>query len=379
MLKIGILVGTRPEAIKLAPVAISAAQNSTIDARIIATGQHADMCESIFSLFGVKPHYQLGIMKPGQSLTDISVGVLNKLQGLFADWQPDWLIVQGDTSSAFSAGLAAFYAGVQVAHVEAGLRSGSIHAPWPEEMNRMLLSRIASLHFAPTAQNAETLLREQVPAVDVLVTGNTGIDALHLLRHMLATDHNVSDLAEAALTAAGSATPVRPYVLITAHRRESFGTDLDNIMRSIARLAIRFPDHDFIYPVHPNPAVRASVDAHLKGAGKNVLLLPPLDYLPFVALMLKAELLLTDSGGIQEEGPSLGKRVIVMRSVTERQEGLGTPLVRLSGVDPVAIERHVTEALTGIWPSAVQPSDIYGDGHAAGRIVEALMERGGIA
>jgi UDP-N-acetylglucosamine 2-epimerase (non-hydrolysing) len=376
MLKIGILVGTRPEAIKLAPVAISAAQNSRIDARIIATGQHADMCESIFSLFGVKPHYQLGIMKPGQSLTDISVGVLDKLQGLFADWRPDWLIVQGDTSSAFSAGLAAFYAGVQVAHVEAGLRSGDIHAPWPEEMNRMLLSRIASLHFAPTSRNAEALLREQVPAADVLVTGNTGIDALHRLRRMLETDHAVRAKAAAALTAAGIAVPVRPFVLITAHRRESFGLGLDNIMRSIARLAIRFPDHDFIYPVHPNPAVRVSVDANLKGAGKNVLLVPPLDYLPFVALMLKAELLLTDSGGIQEEGPSLGKRVIVMRSVTERQEGLNTPLVRLSGVDPAVIESHVTDALTRVWSPAFPPSDIYGDGHAADRITAAIASRG---
>jgi UDP-N-acetylglucosamine 2-epimerase (non-hydrolysing) len=376
MLKIGILIGTRPEAIKLAPVAIAAGQHGGIDARVIATGQHADMCASIFSLFGIAPSYQLGIMKPGQTLTDISVGVLEKLQALFADWRPDWLIVQGDTSSAFTGGLAAFYAGVKVAHVEAGLRSGNVLAPWPEEMNRLLLSRIATLHFAPTPSNADTLRREQVKDSDILVTGNTGIDALHRLRQMLASDPGVRKQAEDALKAAGIAVPTRPYVLVTAHRRESFGADLDNIMRSVARLAKRFPDHDFIYPVHPNPAVRASVDAQLRSSGGNVVLSPPLDYLPFVALMLGAELLLTDSGGIQEEGPSLGKRVIVMRSVTERQEGLATPLVRLSGVDPALIERHVSEALTGQWPKDMSPSDIYGDGNAAERIVTAIASHG---
>ncbi len=376
MLKIGILIGTRPEAIKLAPVALAAMEHAGIDARIIATGQHADMCASIFSLFGLVPRYELGIMKPGQTLTDISVGVLAKLQSLFAEWKPDWLIVQGDTSSAFSGGLAAFYAGVKVAHVEAGLRSGDVLAPWPEEMNRLLLSRIASLHFAPTPSNAETLRREQVRPGDILVTGNTGIDALHRLRHMLQSDDAVRTRAEHAMKAVGLSPPKRPYVLVTAHRRESFGAGLDAIMGSIARLARQFPGHDFIYPVHPNPAVKASVDAHLRLATGNVLLVPPLDYLPFVALMLGADLLLTDSGGIQEEGPSLGKRVIVMRSVTERQEGLATPLVRLSGVDPVLIERHVGAALDGSWPSDLAASDIYGDGKAAAKIIAALAGHG---
>jgi UDP-N-acetylglucosamine 2-epimerase (non-hydrolysing) len=327
MLKIGILIGTRPEAIKLAPVAIAAGQHGGIDARVIATGQHADMCASIFSLFGIAPSYQLGIMKPGQTLTDISVGVLEKLQALFADWRPDWLIVQGDTSSAFTGGLAAFYAGVKVAHVEAGLRSGNVLAPWPEEMNRLLLSRIATLHFAPTPSNADTLRREQVKDSDILVTGNTGIDALHRLRQMLASDPGVRKQAEDALKAAGIAVPTRPYVLVTAHRRESFGADLDNIMRSVARLAKRFPDHDFIYPVHPNPAVRASVDAQLRSSGGNVVLSPPLDYLPFVALMLGAELLLTDSGGRTLAGQARDRHALGDREAG-RSRHAACPLVR---------------------------------------------------
>jgi UDP-N-acetylglucosamine 2-epimerase (non-hydrolysing) len=375
MLKLGILVGTRPEAIKLAPVALAAAAHGGLDARIIATDQHADMCEGIFRLFGVEPSYHLGIMTPGQSLTDISIRVLDKLQALFKDWRPDWLVVQGDTSSAFVAGLAAFYAGIRTAHVEAGLRSGDIRAPWPEEMNRLLLSRLASLHFAPTRLNAETLIKEQTPAANVLVTGNTGIDALHLLRRRLGEEPALLRQAKAAIAAAGIPAGDQPYVLVTAHRRESFGEGLDTIMGSLARLARTFPDRRFIYPVHPNPAVRESIDRNLRGAPPNVILTPPLDYLPFVTLMIGAELLLTDSGGIQEEGPSLGKRVIVMRELTERQEGLATPLVRLSGVDPQRIERHVTEALTGVWPADLATSDIYGDGHAAERIVAAIADR----
>jgi UDP-N-acetylglucosamine 2-epimerase (non-hydrolysing) len=376
MLKLGIVIGTRPEAIKLAPVALAAASHGAIDVQVIATGQHADMCRGIFQLFGIEPRHHLGIMKPGQSLTDIAVGVLGGLEPLLRDWRPDWLVVQGDTSSAFAAGLAAFYAGVRVAHVEAGLRSGDIHAPWPEEMNRLLLSRVASLHFAPTEANADTLRREQVAAADILVTGNTGVDALHRTRDMLAENEALRQRAHGALAEAGVSPGDRPLVLVTAHRRESFGGGLDAIMASVARLARRFQGHDFVFPVHPNPIVRETARRHFGGGGGNIFLTPPLDYLPFVALMARADVLLTDSGGIQEEAPSLGKRVIVMREVTERREGLATPLVRLAGVDARLIEHHTTEALTGAWPADQAPSLVYGDGRSAARIIAAIAARG---
>jgi UDP-N-acetylglucosamine 2-epimerase (non-hydrolysing) len=375
MLKLGIVIGTRPEAIKLSPVAALAARMDGVDLRVIATDQHADMCASIFSLFGVEPRYRLGIMKPGQSLTDIATGVLGKLEPVFKDWRPDWLIVQGDTSSAFAAGLAAFYAGIRVAHVEAGLRSGDSLSPWPEEMNRLLLARLANLHFAPTNSNADALLRENIAASDIFVTGNTGIDALHRLRDMLADQRDVQHRAKLALAEAGVPEDTRPVVLITAHRRESFGSGLDGIMGSIARLAARFPDRLFIYPVHPNPVVRETIQRHFGQGSGNIILTKPLDYLPFVALMNRAELLLTDSGGIQEEAPSLGKRVIVMRNVTERREGLATPLVRLAGLDPAVIERYAVDALDGTWSSAVPPSEIYGDGHASERILKTIALR----
>jgi UDP-N-acetylglucosamine 2-epimerase (non-hydrolysing) len=379
MLKIGIVVGTRPEAIKLAPVILAAQQLNDVDIRLVATGQHADMCDSIFRLFGIAPHYRLDIMQPGQTLTQITGRVLERLDAIFSEWQPDWLVVQGDTTSAFAAALAAFYGRIQVAHVEAGLRSGDIRSPWPEEMNRMLISRLAELHFAPTAQNAEALRREQILPGNILVTGNTGIDALRILRSDLRDKPAVRGGAEHALALAGVPLGDRPLVLITAHRRESFGVALDSIMRAILRLALRFPGHDFIYPVHPNPVVQDSVERLLRGKADNILLVKPLDYLPFVALMIRATLLLTDSGGIQEEGPSLGKRVVVMREVTERQEGLSTPLVRLSGTDEELIEAHVSDAIESRWPETGTSADIYGDGHAAERIVKALMERGEIA
>jgi UDP-N-acetylglucosamine 2-epimerase (non-hydrolysing) len=376
MLNIGIIVGTRPEAIKLAPVIRAANSAAGIDARLIATGQHADMCDSIFNLFNVSPGYRLDIMRPGQNLTQITSRVLESLEGVFASWRPDWLIVQGDTTSAFAASLAAFYGRIRVAHVEAGLRSGDIRSPWPEEMNRMLVSRLAELHFAPTPQNAEALRRENVAADSILVTGNTGIDALHILRAELAGDAVIRKRAEAELAAADASITNRPFVLVTAHRRESFGEGLDSIMQAVLRLALRHPGHDFIYPVHPNPVVQESVNRLLRGKASNVRLVQPLDYLPFVHLMNQATLLLTDSGGIQEEGPSLGKRVVVMREVTERQEGLATPLVRLSGTDQALIEAHVDDAISGRWADTSAAADIYGDGRAAGRIIAALASRG---
>jgi UDP-N-acetylglucosamine 2-epimerase (non-hydrolysing) len=292
--------------------------------------------------------------------------------------RPDWLIVQGDTTTAFAAALAAFYRKVRVAHVEAGLRTGNIYAPWPEEMNRKLITDVANLHFAPVASNVENLRREGVALSRIKVTGNTGIDALKWLVHRLGEDKNFNRRAQAMLEATGLpciTSANSRIVLITAHRRESFGEGFYAICGAIATLARRFSSHHFIYPVHPNPLVRESVFRELGQTGlANVHLIEPLDYLPFVLLMTRAELILTDSGGIQEEAPSLGIRVIVMRQVTERGEGLGTDFVRLAGTDAERIVADVADALTGRWPLGQSGGDIYGEGYAAKRIIAALLE-----
>ena len=376
-LRLLIVFGTRPEAIKLAPVVLAARAATGVEAVLCNTGQHADMCHGILSLFGIVPDVDLAIMRPRQSLTEISTAVLRAMEPLLAARRPDWLVVQGDTGSAFAAALAGFYAKVPVAHVEAGLRTGDIDRPWPEEMNRRLISTAARLHFAPLESNAANLRREGISDAAIRITGNSGIDALHWLLQRLQLDAALARRAQDALDAVGvaalDADATVPLVLITGHRRESFGDGFRAIARAIAELARRFPERAFVYPVHPNPELRDTIMQALGPAGLvNVHLIEPLDYLPFVALMARAELILTDSGGIQEEAPSIGKRVIVMRAVTERGEGLASGLVRLAGTDPARIIAAAADAITGAWP-AQPPTDIYGDGRAAGRIIAALL------
>jgi UDP-N-acetylglucosamine 2-epimerase (non-hydrolysing) len=335
------------------------------------------MCAAVLDLFGIVPDADLNVMTPRQTLTDVTGAVLNALRPLLDQQRPDWLIVQGDTTSAFAAALAAFYNKIPVAHVEAGLRTGDIYAPWPEEMNRKLITDVASLHFAPVASNVENLRREGVDADRIVVTGNTGIDSLKGLVQRLQEDTNLCCRAQAILAASGVPclkAPMSGLVLITAHRRESLGGGFVAICKAIAALAHRFPDRHFVYPVHPNPAVRDTVYLELGGKKlANVHLIEPLDYLPFVYLMSQAELVLTDSGGIQEEAPSLGLRVIVMRAVTERTEGLSTELVRLAGTDGRKIVNDATAALRGCWPTRKESQDLYGEGRAAERIVAALL------
>jgi UDP-N-acetylglucosamine 2-epimerase (non-hydrolysing) len=374
-----IVLGTRPEAIKLAPVVLAARERPDIRVTVCNTGQHADMCAGVLDLFDISPDADLGVMIPRQTLTELTGSVLNALCGLLERQRPDWLIVQGDTTTAFAAALAAFYQRIPVAHVEAGLRTGNIYAPWPEEMNRKLITAIAGLHFAPVASNAENLRREGVDAARIVVTGNTGIDAVKWLIRRLDEDASLRSRAQATLVATGvpclkSAAP--GIVLITAHRRESFGPGFVAICNAIAQLAGRFPDRHFVYPVHPNPQVRDAVWRELgQRRLANVHLIEPLDYLPFVHLMSRAELVLTDSGGIQEEAPSLGARVIVMREVTERTEGMQTELVRLAGTDRDRILSAASDALTGRWPADQGSRDVYGDGRAAERILAALIAR----
>lgn len=376
-----VVLGTRPEAIKLAPVILAAREQAGVDVTVCNTGQHADMCASVLGLFGISPHIDLALMVPRQSLTQLTSSVLAALSGPLERQRPDWLIVQGDTTSAFAAALAAFYQKVPVAHVEAGLRTGDIYAPWPEEMNRKLITGIASLHFAPVASNAGNLRHEGVPPERIVVTGNTGIDALKWLVGRLAGDRSLCERGRTMLAAAGLShlgSDTSRVVLITAHRRESFGLGLASICQAIAALAERFPDRNFVYPMHPNPQVRDAVRATLAPARHaNIHLIEPLDYLPFVLLMSRAELVLTDSGGIQEEAPSLGVPVIVLREKTERSEGLGTGLVRLAGTDSDRIVGDATEALSGQWRAAREPSDVYGGGHAARKILATLLTRNG--
>lgn len=376
-----IVLGTRPEAIKLAPVILAARAEPSVRLTVCHTGQHADMCEATLDLFGIAPDADLAVMTERQSLPDLTAAVLRAMDGLLKGRRPDWLVVQGDTTTAFAASLAAFYRKIPVAHVEAGLRTGNIHAPWPEEMNRRLIGAMGGLHFAPLSANAGNLAREGVDPSRIIITGNTGIDALKWLVRRLETDAAFRQRAETALEAAGaprrSADGTERIVLITAHRRESFGDGFAAICQAIAALADRFPDRRFIYPVHPNPVVRETVFREL-GAKRhpNVHLIEPLDYLPFVRLMSRAELVLTDSGGVQEEAPSLGARAIVLREVTERHEGAHAGLVRLAGTNRDRIVAEAENALTGRWPAGQAACDVYGDGRAAVRIIAALLARG---
>ncbi len=370
------VLGTRPEAIKLAPLILAARADRRFEPIVCATAQHRDMMDKVLQFFGIVPDHDLNLMRDGQTLTHVTCGALEGMDPVLVDAHPDWLVVQGDTATTFAGALAAFYRKVPVAHVEAGLRTGDIYHPWPEEMNRKLTTQIASLHLAPTPANHANLLREGVRAASAHITGNTGIDALRLVRELLESDDAArakvnSMLGESGL--ADAAAGQMPHVLITAHRRESFGPGFVAICAAIGDLCRRFPHKRFVFPVHPNPAVRQAVDAHLRHAGlPNLQLCDPLDYLPFVALMSAAQVIVTDSGGIQEEAPSLGKPVVVMREATERQEGLGSGLVHLSGPCRGPIVEQVAALLEVADEVRYEPSLLYGDGHASERILDLI-------
>lgn len=374
--------GTRPEAIKLAPVVLAARAHGGFDVSVCVTAQHRAMLDQVLAFFAIEPDYDLNLMKPGQSLTGLTCGVLQGLAPLLERVKQDWMIVQGDTTTAFVASLAAFYARVKVAHVEAGLRTGNLYEPFPEELNRKLVSAIAELHFPPTEPARANLLREGIDAEHMTVTGNTGIDALYLVRERLASDPACRALVASALERQGLAAFIgarRPYVLVTAHRRESFGAGFESICTGIADLCTGFPEIDFVFPVHPNPQVRGAVAQYLAPHGfANLVLCEPLDYLPFVAMMLGAALVLTDSGGVQEEAPSLGKPVVVMRDVTERTEGSASGMVHLVGphrrriVATVSALLDQRRGLQEPGAGAHAGGNYYGDGHAAQRILDTL-------
>lgn len=366
--------GTRPEAIKMAPVVRALQRSERLEAQVCVTAQHRQMLDQVLELFGIRPQFDLDIMKPGQDLFDVTSRVLLGMREVLRSARPDMVLVHGDTTTCLAAGLSAFYAGVPVGHVEAGLRTRNLAAPFPEEANRTLVAPLCALNFAPTVQARSNLLDEHRPRASIVVTGNTVIDALLWVRERVNTADDVRwrDLLGPALHVRVS-EPKRKLVLITGHRRENFGQGFLDLCTAIKTLAQAHPDWDFVYPVHLNPNVQEPVNAILSGLA-NVALIPPLEYEPFVWLMDRCDLILSDSGGVQEEGPSLGKPVLVMREVTERPEAVQAGTVQLVGTDPHAIVRGVETLLTDrcAYDAMARAINPYGDGHASQRIVNAL-------
>jgi UDP-N-acetylglucosamine 2-epimerase (non-hydrolysing) len=365
--------GTRPEAIKMAPLVRQLKSTPGIDCFVCVTGQHREMLDQVLALFQIRPHFDLNVMKRNQDLYDITGSIMLGMRDVLKDCRPDMMLVHGDTSTTLAASLAAFYQRVPVGHVEAGLRTGDLLSPWPEEANRKLTGVLAGMHFAPTERSRLNLLAENVPDDRILVTGNTVIDALLHVRERLANDARLRDEAQRHFPVLA---PQRRVILVTGHRRESFGGGFERICTALARLAHLYPHVDIVYPVHLNPGVREPVNRILKGID-NVHLIEPLDYLPFVCLMDRAYLIVTDSGGIQEEAPSLGKPVLVMRDTTERQEAVDAGVVKLVGTDEQKIVDGVSELLCdeNSYRAMSVRANPYGDGHACARIAHALLDR----
>jgi len=357
--------GTRPEAIKLAPVIQELSRRAReFQPVVLVTAQHRQMLDQVLRVFDITPDYDLDVMRPGQSLADVTVGVLRGVERVLRRVGPDLVMVQGDTTSALAAALAAFYERIPVGHVEAGLRTGDKYSPYPEEMNRRLVSSLADLHFAPTRTARDNLLREGVPRGRIRVTGNTVVDALRAIR---------ASKAKWRVPVLDRIAPGQRVVLVTAHRRESFGPGFGRICRALRTIVERSPDVEVVYPVHLNPNVRRPVRAIL-GRNPRVHLLEPMEYLPFVRLMERAYLILTDSGGIQEEASVLGKPVLVMRDVTERPEAVAAGIARLVGTDTDMIVSATERLLRSAAPyrSMAHVRNPFGDGRASRRIVDVL-------
>ncbi len=363
------IAGTRPEVIKLAPVLKAFALKDGVRVELCAAGQHKELLEQAFADFALSPEYRLDVMQPGQSLASLSGRLFHAFDRLLNDVQPDWVVVQGDTTSTMTAALCAFYKKIKVAHVEAGLRSHSLGAPFPEELNRRVTGIVADLHFAPTPRAQANLLQEGTPAERIKVTGNTVVDALRWIEKSC-KDTNTLPRAIQELLQSG-----KRIVLVTGHRRESFGEGFKAISTAIRRLADQHVNTVFVYPVHLNPNVRKPVEELLAGH-ERILLLEPLSYKAFITLMKVCTLILTDSGGVQEEAPSLGKPVLLMREVTERPEGIEAGTTKLVGVDADQIEKEVSTLLDS--PEALvamtSVANPFGDGQASERIVAAIIE-----
>lgn len=369
-MKVLTVFGTRPEAIKMAPLVHALAKDPHFEAKVCVTAQHREMLDQVLKLFSIVPEYDLNIMQPGQGLTEITCRILEGLKPVLESFKPDVVLVHGDTTTTMAASLAAFYQRIPVGHVEAGLRTGDLSSPWPEEGNRTLTGHLATYHFAPTETSRQNLLRENIADNRIAVTGNTVIDALFWVRDRVLSDEALrNELTERYPFLANG----KKMILVTGHRRESFGRGFEQICHALAEIAANNPDVQIVYPVHLNPNVSEPVKRIL-GHVENVMLIEPQDYLPFVWLMNRAWLILTDSGGIQEEAPSLGKPVLVMRDMTERPEAVSAGTVCLVGTDSQRIVNEVTLLLQdeSAYQAMSRAHNPYGDGQACHRILSAL-------
>ena len=385
MKKVMLVFGTRPEAIKMAPLVKEfQKQPKRVETVVCVTGQHREMLDQVLKIFDIKPDYDLNIMKQGQDLYDVTARVLTGMRDVLKEVKPDVVLVHGDTTTSTAAALAAFYQQIPVGHVEAGLRTHNIYSPWPEEMNRLLTGRLATYHFSPTPLSRNNLIKESVDDRNIIITGNTVIDALYWVVDKIKNNKELDNELEDILSKAGydvnRLNNGKKLVLITGHRRENFGDGFINMCTAIKDLTVKYPDLDFVYPMHLNPNVRKPIHEvfgeNLTGL-KNMFFIEPLEYLSFVYLMEKSSIVLTDSGGIQEEAPGLGKPVLVMRDTTERPEALDAGTVKLVGTDYNKIVNEVSsliddKAAYEKMSKAVNP---YGDGLACGRIVNALLYR----
>ncbi len=376
MKKILIVFGTRPEAIKMAPL-VKAFQHhcDTFETKVCVTAQHREMLDQVLTIFDITPEYDLDIMKEGQDLYDVTSHVLLGMKEVLLDFSPDIVLVHGDTTTTLAVSLAAFYQKIAVGHVEAGLRTGDIYSPWPEEANRQVTSKLAQYHFAPTATSQENLLQENIDKSSIIVTGNTVIDALFLALRRITSEADVTKRVVDDIEQYYPISQEKTFILITGHRRENFGEGFINICRALKQLAQNNPEVDIVYPVHLNPNVQQPVQ-HILADIDNVYLIPPLQYEPFIYLMSRAYFVITDSGGIQEEAPSLGKPVLVMRETTERPEALQAGTVKLVGTD---MQKIVDEAQLLLddpktYAQMSQAHNPYGDGEACEKIVDFIKK-----
>lgn len=371
-MKILCVFGTRPEAIKMAPLVLELQRNLNFDTKICVTGQHRQMLDQVLDLFSLAPDFDLNLMKPNQTLSDITSNILDGLNSVFKEWTPDLVLVHGDTTTTFATSLAAFYHKIKIGHIEAGLRTGNLYSPWPEEGNRKLTGVLANYHFAPTQSSFNNLIKENVDPKNIVITGNTVIDALLQVSNSI----EMNEKLVAQFTEQFSFLDKnKKLILVTGHRRENFGQGFLDICQALANLANKYPEIQIVYPVHLNPNVQEPVKKMLSNID-NVFLINPQDYLPFVYLMRLSYLILTDSGGIQEEAPSLAKPVLVMRDTTERPEAVEAGTVRLVGTNSKSIEEAVTELLKNptVYSKMTEAHNPYGDGTASQKIVEFLKQ-----
>lgn len=371
-MKVLTVFGTRPEAIKMAPLVHALAKDERFEAKVCVTAQHREMLDQVLSLFKITPDYDLNLMKAGQTLPEVTSRILLELTPVLKEFKPDVVLVHGDTATTFAASLATYYEQIAVGHVEAGLRTGNIYSPWPEEGNRKLTGALTKYHFAPTENSKQNLLNENYASVNIHVTGNTVIDALLLVKAQIESDTVLTDSLAAQFPMLDSS---KKLILVTGHRRESFGGGFERICEALAQTAKAHPDVQILYPVHLNPNVQEPVNRILSDVN-NVHLIEPQQYLPFVYLMNKAHIILTDSGGIQEEAPSLGKPVLVMRDTTERPEAVDAGTVKLVGTDVLKITTALNELLTNdlAYSEMSRAHNPYGDGKACQRICDILAK-----